>query len=108
MTFSDLIEHAGKLGYKINQHDNYYQLTFTVNNSTEVELELPDDKMKDIIDDSTSISWKYLVREKLGKNKVYSDWFEYYEGSKETKIQDMQHDILQHLNGFANQKFNIL
>ena len=38
----------------------------------------------------------------------FSDWFDYYEGSKETKIQEMQQDILEYINNFSSQKFEII
>ncbi|MFN8294618.1 MAG: hypothetical protein U0T69_00370 [Chitinophagales bacterium] len=108
MKFIDLIEHAIKLGYTIDQQENYYRLIYSPNDSIEINLEIPNDEMRELIDDYTSIEWKYIITNKVKKKKIYSEWFDYYEGCKETKIQDMQQNILEHINSFANQKFNII
>ena len=108
MTFSNLVEHATKVGYRIDQEKKYHKLILEIDDKVEISLEFPNDDVQEMEYDSANIDWKYLITEKLTKKKIFSEWFDYYEGSKETKIQEMQQDILEYINNFSSQKFEII
>jgi hypothetical protein len=108
MTFSDLVKHATTLGYKSNQQENRHKLTFESNGSIKIEVLFPNDNMEGFLDDSVNIDWEYYIVNEINGEKTHSEWFDYYQGTTEKKLGDMKQDILEYINNFANQKFNIV
>ncbi|MFV8362486.1 hypothetical protein ACNQGO_03760 [Flavobacterium sp. ZT3P35] len=108
MKFIDLFEIAVKLGFKaIPVKDEYYKIAFKSSNSLNIEISFPNDTINEESEDSINIDWGYSIRNDHNI-EIHNEWFDYYKGNSKTKIEDMQNDISEYLNNFANSKFSII
>ena len=72
-----------------------------------IELHFPDDAMENNLDDDTNISWEYRLSSLSDNRKVHYEFFDYYNGNVETKIRDMQTDVLKYINESAIKKIKL-
>lgn len=106
MKFIEIVQHAIKLGYKIDEEELGHKLILE-RDEMKIELHFPDDDMEDDLDDGTNISWEYRLSSLSDNRKVHYEFFDYYIGNVETKIRDMQTDILKYVDGFAIKKIKL-
>lgn len=108
MTFSDIVKHSITLKYKIDTQENYNKLLLESNDSIEITLSFPNDNLEVLLDDSDNLDWEYCIINKLNGKKIYSEWFDYYEGTSKIKLQEMKQDILEYVDNFATREFKIV
>ncbi len=108
MKFIEIIEHAKKLDYRIEQEEYYSNLILVKEHKFEIKIVIPNDRIKQDLSDSVNVDWEYSITNQLENKKVHSEWFDYYQGNAETKIHDMQIDILKYLDNFAGKKINVV
>ncbi|UFK97831.1 hypothetical protein [Kaistella faecalis] len=108
MTFKNLVNHAIELKYKVVPQENFSKVILEINNAIEIELSFPDDNIEFFLNDSVNIDWEYSIVNKLNGEKIHSEWFDYYKGTTEIKLQDMKKDIWEFMDNFAKKKFRIV